>query len=62
MRVKTLLNRVEPFKPFVIDRVWVEGEGETEVLMVQLRERANGRGLCPKCMEPCAGYDRLEER
>lgn len=62
MQLKTILNRVEPFKSFVYGKArWVEGTGQP-TLEVELRDRKNGRPICSGCGRPGPGYDRLAER
>jgi transposase len=62
MQLKTILNRVEPFKSFVYGKVqWVEGEGRP-ALEVELHARKNSRPVCSGCGCPGPGYDRLPER
>jgi transposase len=62
MQLKTILNRVEPFKSFVYGKVrWVEGPGEP-ALEVELHARKNGRPICSGCGRLGPGYDRLPER
>lgn len=62
MQLKTILNRVEPFKSFVYGKVqWVEGTGRP-ALEVQLHVRKNGRAICSGCGQRRSGYDRLPER
>ena len=62
MQLKTILNRVEPFKSFVYGKAkWVEGTGRP-TLEVALDARKNGRAICSGCGRPGPGYDRLPER
>jgi len=62
MQLKTILNRVEPFKSFVYGKAkWVEGPGRP-TLEVALHARKNGRATCSGCGRPGPGYDRLPER
>jgi len=62
MQLKTILNRVEPFKSFVYGKArWVEGMGRP-TLEVELHARKNGRAVCSGCGRPGPGYDRLPER
>jgi len=62
MQLKTILNRVEPFKSFVYGKVqWVEGTPRP-TLEVALHARKNGRAICSGCGRPGPGYDRLPER
>ena len=62
MQLKTILNRVEPFKSFVYGKArWVEGSYRP-TLEVELQARKNGRAICSGCGRPGPGYDRLPER
>lgn len=62
MQLKTILNRVEPFKSFVYGKArWVEGEGRL-ALEVELHARKNSRPICSGCGRVGPGYDRLAER
>ncbi len=62
MQLKTILNRVEPFKSFVYGKArWVEGT-ERPTLEVEVLARKNGRPICSGCGRPGPGYDRLPER
>jgi transposase len=62
MQLKTILNRVEPFKSFVYGKAtWVEGT-ERPTLEVALHARKNGRAICSGCGRPGPGYDHLPER
>ena len=62
MQLKTILNRVEPFKSFVYGKAhWVEGTGRP-ALEVKLHARKNGRAVCSGCGRPGPGYDRLPQR
>jgi len=62
MQLKTILNRVEPFKSFVYEKIrWVEGT-ERLTLEVEVDARKNGRPICSGCGQPGPGYDRLPQR
>jgi transposase len=62
MQLKTILNRVEPFKSFVYGKArWVEG-APRPTLEVELHARKNGRAVCSGCGCRRPGYDRLPER
>jgi transposase len=62
MQLKTILNRVEPFKSFVYGKIrWVEGT-ERPTIEVEVHARKNGRPICADCGRSGAGYDRLPER
>ena len=62
MQLKTILNRVEPFKSFVYGKTgWVKGSCRP-TLEVEVHARKNGRAICSGCGPPGPGYDRLPER
>jgi len=62
MQLKTILNRVEPFKSFVYGKVrWVAGT-ERPAIEVEIHARKNGRPICADCGRPGPGYDHLPER
>ena len=62
MQLKTILNRVEPFKSFVYGKVkWVD-DAKRPTIEVQIKTRRNGRPICSGCGEVRPGYDRLPER
>jgi transposase len=62
MQLKTILNRVEPFKSFVYGKArLVEGAGRPTI-EVEVHARKNGRAICSGCGCRRAGYDRLPTR
>jgi transposase len=62
MQLKTILNRVEPFKSFVYGKArWVKGTAQP-TLEVEVHARKNGRAICSGCGRRKPGYDRLPER
>lgn len=62
MQLKTILNRIEPFKSFVYGKVrWVE-KTERPTIEVEVHARKNGRPICSGCGQPGPGYDRLPQR
>ena len=62
MQLKTILNRVEPFKSFVYGKVrWVD-DAEEPTIEVQIEARRNGRPICSGCHRSAPGYDRLPAR
>jgi transposase len=62
MQLKTILNRVEPFKSFVYGKAkWAE-EAARPTLEVEVLARKNGRPICSGCGRPGPGYDRLPAR
>ena len=61
MQLKTILNRVEPFKSFVYGKVRMGGGGRASWPEIEVEARANGRPICSGCGHPGPGYDRLPE-
>jgi transposase len=62
MLLKTILNRIEPFKSFVYGKArWVEDAGR-KAIELEMHARKNGRAICSGCGRPGPGYDRLAER
>ena len=62
MQLKTILNRIEPFKSFVYGEVrWVD-HAARPTLEVAIHARKNGRPICSGCGRPGPGYDRLRQR
>ena len=62
MQLKTILNRVEPYKSFVYKKArWVK-DAKRPTIEVLVVPRANGRPICSGCHRPGPGYDRLDER
>jgi transposase len=56
MQLKTILNRVEPFKSFVYGKArWVEGSYRP-TLEVEVQARKNGRAICSGCGRPGQPY------
>jgi transposase len=62
MRIQTILNRVEKFKPFVVAGASLEEHKDGPALVFQMRSRKNGRAYCSGCGRPGPAYDRLEQR
>ena len=62
MRIQTILNRVEKFKPFVVDGASLEQREDGPALVFRMRPRKNGRAFCSGCGRPGPVYDGLEER
>jgi len=62
MRIQTILNHVENFKPFVVGEANLEEHSHGPALIVQMKARKNGRPCCSGC--GCRGrtYDHLDER
>ena len=62
VQLKTILNRVEPFKSFVYGKVtWVE-DAPRPTVEVQMHARKNGRAVCSGCGRRGPGYDHLPTR
>lgn len=62
MHLKTILNRVEPYKGFVYAKASFEELESGERLRVELRARRNGFPICSGCGRRGASYDRLPAR
>jgi transposase len=62
MRIKTILNRLEPQPGFVYGRVTLLQEGRSWVMGVDLWPRARRQPICSGCGEPGPGYDTLPVR
>jgi transposase len=55
MQLKTILNRVERYKSFVFGKiVWASSGLQLEV---EIKCRANSKGICSNCCKPAATYD-----
>ena len=61
MQLKTILNRVQPFKSFVYKKVRLE-DGDPLKLVVTIEPRRNSRPLCSGCGRLSGCYDHLSER
>jgi transposase len=62
MQLKTILNRVEPYKSFVYGKAhWIEESGRTKI-EIPIEARKNGRPICSGCETIRPGYDRLPAR
>jgi len=62
MLIRTVLNRIGDFKPWVIEDVQFGEDTTATTLEVRLRPRANGKAFCSKCMRKCSGYDIQKEQ
>jgi transposase len=62
MQLKTILNRVEPFKSFVYQRACFVETATGFEIEVTIAPRANGRPVCSGCGRAAPGYDRLPAR
>jgi hypothetical protein len=50
MRIETILNRVENFKPFVVGDARLEELDDGPALVVEMKPRKNGRVFCSRCI------------
>jgi transposase len=62
MHLKTILNRVEPFKSFVYGKARLLEDSGRLTLEVQVHARKNGQAICSGCGIRRGGYDRLPAR
>jgi len=62
MLIKTILNNCHRFKSFVYGKAYFTEDEGRQVLKVEIVPRKNSKGICSKCHQPAAGYDKLEER
>ena len=62
MLLKTILNRVQPFKSFVYDKVTMTENASGPVLEVAVKARSNSRPICSGCHRARPTYDRLPPR
>jgi transposase len=62
MQLKTILNRVQKFKSFVYGNIVWLNSGEHPELMIEVKPRANSKGICSGCKRPAPGYDTLPAR
>jgi len=62
MQLKTILNRVEPFKSFVYQRAQLLDDQDGLRIEVTIVPRANGRPICSGCGRRAPGYDHQPER
>jgi len=62
MQLKTILNRVEPYKSFVYGKARFVEEAARPTIEVEIHPRRNGRPICSGCGKPGPGYDRLSAR
>lgn len=58
MQLKTILNRIEPYKSFVYCKVQMIDAGGIPRMEITIEPRANGRPICSVCGRPAPGYDR----
>jgi transposase len=57
MQLKTILNRVEPFKSFVYSKVEMTDAAGLPQIKITIEPRVNGRPICSGCGQPGPGYD-----
>lgn len=62
LTLKTLLNRVEPWKGFVYESSRLDNHDRHATLTIELRARSGSKGLCGRCQQPSPGYDQLPAR
>jgi transposase len=62
VQIKTILNRVQKFKRFVVGDVHWSDEDENSELNVMVHPRANSWAQCSKCKQDSPGYDTQPER
>jgi transposase len=62
LEVKAVLNRIQHFVGFIYQSIRMRGSGSALRLEVKIEPHQSIRGKCSTCLEPCPGYDTLEER
>jgi transposase len=62
MQLKTILNRVEPYKSFVYGKARFVEDAARPTIEVEVHPRRNGRPICSGCGNSGPGYDRLPAR
>jgi transposase len=62
MLLQTILNQVQPCKPFVYEKARLVGDEPNRTIEVTIRARANGCPLCSGCGQRRPGYDRQRQR
>jgi hypothetical protein len=62
MQLKTILNRLQPFKSFVYQNPYWDDDAWEPTICVPIEPRANGRQICSGCGQAGPGYDRLPAR
>lgn len=60
MLLKTILNRVVDYKPFIVHRAEMIQEPSLRI-EITMHSRKNGRAVCSGCGERRPGYDRLPD-
>lgn len=61
MQLKTILNRIEPYKSFVYRKAQMIDPGGRPRIEITIEPRANGRPICSGCGRPAPGYDRQKQ-
>ena len=62
MPLKTILNSVTNYKSFVFGKIRTERETpEQQYVVVEIKPRKNGKGICSECDKPCPTYDTAPE-
>jgi transposase len=62
MHLKTILNRVVNYKPFVVEQIQMVEKESTPSIEITMRARRNGLPTCSGCGKRCNGYDTLPSR
>src|SRR4051812_21482257 len=62
MRIPTILNRVEEFKPFAVGEASLEEHDDGPALVARMKPRKDGRPFRSSCGRRRPAYDRLKER
>jgi transposase len=63
LKVKTILNRIQPYVGFVYQDIrFPEGKGPEGRIEITLEPHQGVRRRCSQCQRPAPGYDRLEKR
>lgn len=62
LKLKTILNRIQPFVGFVYQSIQLCGTEDTPRIQVKVASHRGIRGKCARCLKPAPGYDRLPER
>ena len=60
MRIETLLNKVYRHNSFVYESVAEQQIGKHKAVVVNIRARKNGQGLCSVCGNPGPTYDHIK--
>ncbi len=62
MQIKTILNHVQKFKPYVYGEARLLKNTKQPTLEVNVHERLNSWALCSVCKQPASSYDRQRQR